>query len=436
MKLRLLFALLLGVPTLGFSQLYEKCYTQKAIEYQESLTPGYIDQVNAVFDNAKAWAKNNMKKSNPIYTIPVVVHVVYHSPEENLPDSVIINQIQVLNEDYNRLNADTVNLRSEFDPIAGDPQINFMLAQIDPMGQPTTGITRTYTNLERFGHTSVAFGTMDSLERVKSTVNGGIDPWDQTHYLNIWVCDMSVLVFGQEITALLGYATPPAGLPNWPAGSTNGMSDGVVIQYQCFGSNNPNILDAGGGPIEVLGRTPVHEVGHYLGLRHIWGDGDCTAQDGIDDTPNADAQSNTDCDTTKNTCVDNILGQDLPDMVENYMDYSNEGCQNTFTQGQVDLMHGVLEVERYDLVHNNPASINENNMVAWNVYPNPADDHLTIETAGEVRSIQIHDLSGNMIQHVEMANSNIDVSSLSTGMYIIKVVDTFDHVSSKRVVIK
>ncbi|MFN5911951.1 MAG: M43 family zinc metalloprotease, partial [Bacteroidota bacterium] len=71
---------------------------------------------------------------------------------------------------------------------------------------------------------------------------------------------------------------------------------------------------------EVAGRTCVHEVGHYLGLRHIWGDGDCSQEDGIDDTPNADSQSNQDCDVTRNTCTDNIAGTDLPDMVENYMD--------------------------------------------------------------------------------------------------------------------
>ena len=115
---------------------------------------------------------------------------------------------------------------------------------------------------------------MTDLEKVKSTADGGIDPWDQSRYLNIWVCDMSI--FG--VTALLGYATPPAGLPNWPPGSSGTLGDGVVIQYQAFGSNNPNQIGQG---IVVKGRTPSHEVGHYLGLRHIWGDGDCTAEDGI-----------------------------------------------------------------------------------------------------------------------------------------------------------
>ena len=316
--------------------------TPEAIQYQESITPGFINQVNKAFETAKAYSQNNPTKSNAIYTIPVVVHVVYNTPQQNLDDSVILNQIQILNDDYQRMNADTVNMRSDFDIVKGSPQIEFVLAQIDPSGSPTTGITRTNTASPSFGSLAIISGDFTDLEKVKSTVDGGIDPWDQSRYLNIWVCNMSVDFFGTEITALLGYATPPTGLPNWPPGSTAGMSDGVVIQFQSFGSNNPNILDAGGGPIDVRGRTPVHEVGHYLGLRHIWGDGDCAAQDGIDDTPNADAQSNSDCDITKNTCVDNIQGVDLPDMVENYMDYSAETCQNSFTQGQVDLMHGVL----------------------------------------------------------------------------------------------
>src|SRR5690606_22725573 len=163
---------------------------------------------------------------------------------------------------------------------------------------------------------------------------------------------------------------------HWPAGTIDGLSDGVVIQFQCFGSNNPNPLpnpDGSGDILEVLGRTVTHEVGHYLGLRHIWGDGDCTAQDGVDDTPNATGQSDFDCDASKNTCVDNIFGVDLPDMIENYMDYSAEDCQNSFTQGQVDIMHGVLDNERYDLVHGNPASVSTLDEISLSIFPNPAN---------------------------------------------------------------
>ena len=185
----------------------------------------------------------------------------------------MINQLNILNADFGRLNADTTNMRDTFQTVVGDSFIRFELADIDPDGNPTTGITHTYTDETSF----LSFGGGGGIaEGVKSNAEGGIDPWDQDHYLNIWICDMSFA----GTPFVLGYATPPDGLPHWPVGSTDGMSDGVVLQYEFVGSNNPNPVDLGGGPLEILGRTATHEVGHYLGLRHIWGDGDCTAKMG------------------------------------------------------------------------------------------------------------------------------------------------------------
>lgn len=433
--------LLLSFGLLSFfsnsQQIIYKCLSHKAIQYQESLTPGYTNQVNAVFEHAKAHQSNySQEKANALYTIPVVFHVVYNTTQQNIPDSVIIDQIRVLNDDYNRLNADTVNMRSDFDDVAGSPRIEFRLAQIDEFGNPTSGITRTNTATASFGSIAAISGSFADLEKVKSTADGGIDPWDQTKYLNIWVCNMSINFLGQEITALLGYATPPDGLPHWPVGATSGMSDGVVLQFQTVGTNNPNQIDMGNGLQNTLGRTASHEVGHYLGLRHIWGDGDCTAQDGIDDTPNADAESNFDCDDTKNTCVDNILGVDLPDMIENFMDYSADDCQNSFTQGQGDLMIGVLENERYDLVHNNPASINELDVTYLNVFPNPASSAITLTHKNNISEIQLTGLYGNVIQSSISVESGsvISLENQSAGIYFIQYVSDNGIVYSKRVV--
>lgn len=421
---------LLSIP--AFAQ-HQRCGTPQAIQYQDQLTPGYAQLVQETFDAAKA----NQNKSNHIYTIPVVIHVVYNTPEQNLPDSVILNQIEILNQDYNRENPDTVNLRSEFLPIAGDPQIKFKLATIDENGMPTTGITRTSTSTTSFGSLAVLGGSFADLEMVKSTADGGHDPWDQSRYLNIWICNMAIDFFGQQIPAILGYATPPPGLPNWPGGSTNGLSDGVVLQFQAVGSNNPNPLDTGGGVVDVEGRTATHEVGHYLGLRHIWGDGDCTEEDGVDDTPNADAESQQDCDPSKNTCTDNILGQDLPDMIENYMDYSAETCQNSFTQGQVDLMHGVLDGPRIDLVSGNPASVIENEVIAWNVLPNPTDGMIQIESEDIVKSIEIFNPQGErIVVNTPNAQSEmIDLSSFAAGVYIVRISNGADF-AHKRIVLQ
>ena len=437
MKSLLLFAFSI-IGTASYAQTIHKCASHEAIQYQESITSGFIDQVNAIFETSKAYSENNTEKTNSIYNIPVVVHIVHNTPEQNLADSVIFNQIQILTEDYNRMNADTVNMRSDFDIVKGSPQINFTLAQIDENGDPTSGITRTSTSTSSFGSLAFLTGDFTDLEKVKSTIDGGQDPWDQSRYLNIWVCNMSINFLGQETTALLGYATPPAGLPNWPVGATPNLNDGVVIQFQAFGSNNPNILDAGNGPIDVRGRTAIHEVGHYLGLRHIWGDGDCNEQDGIDDTPNADAQSNQDCDFTKNTCTDNIQGVDLPDMVENFMDYSEETCQNSFTQGQVDLMHGVLDNERYDLVHNNPASVLELNSFEYNLFPNPATNKFTINSTDKIESIQIVSIAGQTLKIIE-ANSNsitINTNELSTGLYYVIITSENQQTMSQSLVIK
>jgi hypothetical protein len=397
----------------------ERCMSHKAIEYQESLTPGYADHVKEQFEIAKAHQQTKTNKSQ-LYTIPVVVHVVYNTPNQNLPDSVIHRQIATLNEDYQRLNADTVNMRGDFDIVKGSPNIQFMLAQIDPAGNPTTGITRTETAQTTFGDFGLISGDFSTLEKVKQTAEGGIDPWDQDHYLNIWVCNMEIF----NTPALLGFATPPSGLPNWPAGSVPNLSDGVVIQYQAFGNNNPNPLDMGQGAIDVRGRTTTHEVGHYLGLRHIWGDGGCTEQDGIDDTPNASDQSNFDCDNTKNTCTDNIQNVDLPDMIENYMDYSAETCQNSFTQGQVDLMRGVLDNQRYDLVHDNPASLETEDLVTTNLFPNPAEHKITIQmNHGSADEVVIYNLSGAKLTSVLNQNESyvIDVSQFEKGIYFAKI---------------
>ena len=436
-KLLLLIGIITISPVFLNGQVIERCLSHHAIEYQESLTPGYAAQVNAVFENAKAYsATHAMEKNNELYTIPVVVHIVYNTPAQNLPDSVIVDQIRILSEDYGRMNADTVNMRSDFDIVAGNPKIRFKLAQIDENGIPTNGITRTQTSTTTFGSVAAALGDFSDLENVKSTANGGHDAWDPSRYLNIWVCNMSIVFAGTEITALLGYATPPDGLPHWPAGTTAGLTDGVVLQFQTVGSNNPNMLDMGNGPMQMLGRTACHEVGHYLGLRHIWGDGDCTAQDGVDDTPNATGQSDFDCDASKNTCVDNIFGIDLPDMIENYMDYSAEDCQNSFTQGQVDIMHGVLDNERYDLVHGNPASVSPLEEISLSIYPNPANDVITIDHDGELVSVHLSTMYGTVLRTDLQVQSmtSIAIEELPAGIYFINFETVQGIKGSKRFV--
>lgn len=413
------------------AQTVHRCYSREAISYQDNLTPGFAEAVNEQFEIAKQWSQEN-GPTRSLYTIPVVFHVVYNTPEENIPDSVIMNQLTRLNEDYARMNADTSNMRAEFMPVAGATQIQFILAGIDPQGNPTNGITRTSSATASFGSFAALFGDFTDLEKVKSTADGGHDAWDQTRYLNIWICDMSV--GGQAF--LLGYATPPANLPNWPPGSVPGnLGDGVVLQYQCVGSNNPN--DLGIANYDVLGRTAVHEVGHYLGLRHIWGDGDCTMDDGVNDTPDATEASAQDCNMNRNTCNADVVGLgDLNDMVENYMDYSAETCQNSFTEQQAALMHGVLENQRYDLVHNNPAGLEELT-VHVSCFPNPSNGAINIVSDGSMETIQVIDLNGKMLLKtaVNGNKTTVDSQDFEAGMYTVMIQHSTGMVVQQRIAV-
>lgn len=392
-------------------------FVEDAMEYNY---PGFKQAVKTAFDNAHQFST----KSGQVHEVNVVVHVVYSAPEINLPDSVIYNQMDILNDDYNRQNADTVNLRSIFQPIAGNPHIHFNLV----------GIVRVPTTAT-FG---LSFAGMP--DEVKQTAEGGSDAWDTEHFLNIWVCKLEN-TFG----ALFGYAYPPAGLSNWPANS-NAPSpelDGVVLDYRTLGNNNPNPYPnpQGGGNFDLVGRTAVHEVGHYLGLRHIWGDGggffggeSCGADDGMTDTPNQGYQSDFDCNTSNNTCIDSVGGQpdpnDMPDLIENHMDYSSETCKNMFTLEQSMHMRGVLENERVGLL-DDLSSVSEVEL-DFQVFPNPTRDLINITTKGN-GVLTIYDAFGRVVIRTSTKQflTQIDCSDWTNGIYYIQLVNGGKSATSK-----
>lgn len=349
-KIYLLLVLIFFATNINAQQIH-RCYTNEYIDYLSKTNPTIKQNIKNSFDAAKLHASSqiSLKSTAPttIYRIPVVFHIVYNTTEENMPDSLIYSQLEVLNKDFRKLNADTVNHRTIFKDRAADVGFDFFLATIDPDGNPTTGITRTETNVTSFQATFPDF----DMDKMKFSVSNGADAWDTDNYLNIWVCNTG--------GSILGFAYPPETAPNWQAGQvpTNHGKWGVVISYEVFGFNNP--LATGGLNIADQGRTAVHEVGHYFGLRHIWGDAgsvffpgpdcDITKDDGIDDTPHMGENSQTSgCNINKNSCT-NGETPDEPDMFENYMDYSVESCQNMFTQGQADLMQSMAITGRPDL---------------------------------------------------------------------------------------
>ena len=239
-----------------------------------------------------------MEGGATVISIPVVFHVVYKTAAQNIPDARLFEQLDILNEDFRRLNADTVNTPNLFTDEASDFQIEFCLASVDPDGNPTTGINRVSTAVS-------TFGTGDD---VKFAASGGADAWPANSYLNFWVCNLGAF--------LLGYAQFPGG----PA-----ATDGVVINYPNVGYN----MD--GYPYH-LGRTATHEVGHWLNLYHIWGDDtNCAGSDLVGDTPNQKVETYG-CPGYPKT---DVCSPDAPGiMFMNYMDYSDDVCMNMFTEGQ------------------------------------------------------------------------------------------------------
>lgn len=340
MKKLYLTTLSFCLAAISFAQyptINEKCGTNHSLNYRNQLNPSIGNGIQVAENLAQDWLQhhpNYFQNRNGVLRIPVVFHVVYNTADsvnQNIHDSLIFSQMDVLNEDFRRMNLDAANTRNIFDSVAVDLGIEFCFASVDPLGNPTNGITRTPTTTNHF--------TSPFNQSVKSDATGGKDPWPTDQYLNIWVCDMSFL--SQPI--VLGYAQFPGDDPT---------TDGVVIQYQYIGKTN-YVATAPSN----LGRTTTHEVGHWCGLRHVWGDGPCDADDFVWDTPNADAQSNFDCDTTKNTCDDlgNLYwgNSNPPDMIENFMDYSADDCMNMFSIGQRDRIWSFMMTDRVSLFNSN-----------------------------------------------------------------------------------
>lgn len=259
-----------------------------------------------------------------IVRIPVVVHVVWHTAAENISDAQIQSQIDVLNEDFRRLNADAGSTPAAFAAVAADPRIEFALAVRGPGCTPTNGITR---------HNTAVTGWTYPGNGMKSAASGGADPWDSSQYLNIWIVNY--------VDDTLGFGTFPGGAA---------AVDGLVLKYQATGRTGVTIPGAN------RGRTGTHEIGHWLDLQHIWGGSalanstDCSDSDQVADTPNqagASPFNPSGCRTFPSTSCSNGPNGD---MFMNYMDYSADQCMNMFTAGQVARMDAALHTTRASIL--------------------------------------------------------------------------------------
>ena len=308
----------------SFSQ---DCGTEEYMQW--SRQSGRVRESNAQFEQ---WIKDRLFELNKTpaairrkaesYKVQVVVHVIHNGEpigtDTNIPDDQIHSQIDVLNKDFNRLNADASNTPVEFLPVASAMNIEFVLATVSPSGTPTNGINRVG-------------GTKNSWVRADDVELKALSYWPAENYLNIWVCNLQ---------GFRGYAQfPLSTIPGVEVVPTNRLTHGVVIGYRYFGSSDYGDFDL--NPAFASGRTATHEMGHFFGLRHIWGDEDnCSGTDYVDDTPPQSGNTSGCPSHPQKSCpTDSPVNK----MFQNYMDFTQDACLNLFTTGQVDRMQVVLE---------------------------------------------------------------------------------------------
>lgn len=382
-------------------------YTSKLLQQYPSLSASY----NAVEDHIRRtlnfYAAARDTAPNEVIVVPVIVHVLYKSNEQNITEAQVKSQIDVLNKDYRRKNADTINTPAVFKNLAADVRIVFCLAQVDPNGKRTKGIIRKHTNNDYF--------TTD--DGMKYTASGGDDAWNCKRYLNIWVCNLG--------SRLLGYAAPPGG----PADR-----DGVAISYDAFGT--VGTLRAGFNK----GRTATHEIGHWLGMKHLWGDIDC-GDDDVFDTPRQRSY-NYGCPVFPHAtaCSPNSNG----DMFMNFMDFTDDACMNEFTTGQKDRMRALFAaggprnsflnsfVCDSSLAQGGPLPDDPVDAVVpapdpVKIYPNPTADLVTVtcKTAATLvgKMLKVYTMTGNpvLMQQLKTGTNTISLKSLPQGIYMIHI---------------
>ena len=402
-KIYLSFIALFLFSSVSIAQPYQRCGTTEYMNQMMQDDPTYAERLAELEIAVAEWIKNNEteRTAGVVITIPVVVHVVYRTSSQNIPDSRIFSQIAVLNEDFRRTNANASSTPSGFLSVAADTEIEFCLAVRDPFGQAHSGITRTST-------TTNSFSTNNNI---KYTATGGIDAWPASDYLNIWV--------GPLGSSLLGYAQFP--------GSGGSATDGVVILHSAFGRNSPISF-------YNLGRTTTHEVGHWLNLRHIWGDNTC-GSDLVGDTPTAQS-SNFSCPSFPqlNTCSggDPTNGE----MFMNYMDYTDDACMNLFTVGQGGRMQGSINSLRASLLNSKgctPAVVGIEPLSSYSLfdlYPNPVSDklNLNIQFTEHINfEIEMINMLGESVAEYKYKNTiggeyELDLSNQPKGIYFARIL--------------
>lgn len=412
---KILAGILLTVLT--FLQLYaqQRCLSFGYLHDQIQANPHLqniltqIEEFTLQKSNLPNQSNTRTSSSPEIIKIPVVFHILYHLPEENISMQRIQEQLDVLNRDFRRRNPDTTKTPGVFAPLAADMEIEFQLAKSDPMGKSTNGIVRHYTPVKQWM----------SDDKMKFSSGYGDNAWDSKSYLNIWVCN---LFDG------LAYSAFPGSDP---------AKDGIVLNYQVVGNN-------GGYSQYDQGRTAVHEAGHWLNLRHIWGDVYC-GDDYVDDTPRQGTYTAGCPEGTRLSCNNEPHG----DMYMNYMDFTGDACLNMFTHGQKQRARVLFEPggARNSLLTSKGfeeplifEAVLPDFYPKWlyaQVYPNPASNRLTIYFEYDARwlgkELFVIDLNGKLVMK-KVINANVlelDISKLNAGIYFLRAEKEDENILQK-----
>lgn len=348
-----------------------------------------------------------------VVTIPVVFHILYKNANQNISDAQIQSQLDVLNKDYRKLNTDfSTVVPAAFRTLGADMEILFCKATKTPSGATTTGISRK------------SVSSTFSFDNDYFTASG--DPaWDTTRYLNIWVGSFTD-------TTLLGFAYPPSS-----AGSDD---DGLCISYKTFGTTGTAL-----SPFNK-GRTATHEIGHYFGLYHPWGQdnsacGSGANSDSVADTP-ATSGPYYDCpnfpDNT-NACTTSTNGS----MFMNYMDYVDDACMAFFTAGQKTIVRNTLSGPRLSLLSSNGCGtlgLTELEAVkAIAVYPNPVSHYFMITSPQvQIDEVEVYNALGQLVKSQKLTQTNnvINIDELSSGNYYLRIYNEGKFLKSDKIIKK
>ncbi len=367
---------------------------------QKKTNPRFSSQIDAVESRIQGRIQNlSPFESRSSFQIPVVFHVLWNTTEENLSEEAISTQLAILNQDFSGQNPDLNLIPNRFKSVAAAVGIEFCLASTAPDGTETNGITRTRTFVDSL-----------SIQQVYYSSGEGQDAWDPDQYLNIWIAKLE--------NSLVGFGSYPG--QNIPA------EDGVVIDYRVFGINDHPRLN--------LGRTLTHEVGHYLGLFHPWGDGifnsNCAGDDRVPDTPLQSSTFSGQCPDSQNSLPESC---GTADMYMNFMNYTNDLCLHMFTQGQrLRMLASLLEMRPGLLTSQACTGISQPNPAKGlvNIGPNPTRGSLYISSFLQGTSsvqLEVYNVNGQVVFQSAWDSLDryfsytLDMASWANGFYYLRL---------------